>query len=152
MSFGSAWTSCSRTSAAFSNFDFLRYSAAESLSLRESAEAMRTLFYPCCTVLSHSPPRPSRVGARRSGHDSSSPPLPARGRRWAVPVAPGGERRQPGGRRLRLLACLLAQRVHLGGRQLAVIAGPQALHPDTAVVGAVQLQDRRAHRFHQPFH
>src|SRR6267143_4753309 len=152
MSFGSASTSCSSTSAAFSNFDFFRYSAAESLSLRASTKAMRDLFYPCCTVLSRSVPRRAGVGPRRSGHDSSSPPLPARGLRRAVPVAPGGERRQTRRRRLRLLACLVAQRVQLSARQLAVVAGPQALDPDPAVVGAMQLEDRRAHRLHQPFH
>src|SRR5712691_1734332 len=142
MSFGSAWTSCSRTSAAFSNFDFLKYSAAESFSLRASTEAMRDLFYPCCTVLSPSATRFFGVGPRRSGDDSSSPP-PARGLRRAMPVAPRGERRQPGRRRLRLLPCLLAQRVQLGAGQLAVVAWAQALDTDTAVVRAVQLEHRR---------
>src|SRR5207245_2662707 len=94
-----------------SNFDFLRYSAAESFSLRASMAslAMRDLFYPCCTILSRSAPLSPRVGARPGKGDSSSP-APAQRRRRTVSVAPRGKRHPPRGPRMRLLPRRLAQR------------------------------------------
>src|SRR5207245_5416914 len=128
-----------------SNFDFLRYSAAESFSLRASMAslAMRDLFYPCCTILSRSAPLSPRVGVRPGKGDSSSP-APAQRRRRTVSVAPRGKRHRPRGARMRLLPRLLAQRVQLRAAQLAVVARPPPFHADAAVVRAARLEHRGA--------
>src|SRR5436309_3196007 len=128
VSLGSCLASCSRTSTAFSSFPFLRSSAAESLSFRVSTKslAMRAQGY-----------RARRALGRMS---------PAFWSGRAVAVAPRRQRRRPRGAGLRLLARLVAERFDLGASERTHVPRTHTDDVDAAVIGPVQLQDRRADR------
>src|SRR5512140_77973 len=155
MSFGSAAISCSRTEAAFSNLDFLRWSATSSLSLRTSTWgffAIGIYFYP------YFPGSVSRGHACRircarlcASLAAAATAQPAAGGGRPMTVTPRRQRYALRAvARLGLLPGLLLEVLDLGARELAHFPGAHARHVDAAVVGPIELLHRRAHRFHQP--
>src|SRR5882672_12945200 len=148
MSFGSAATSCSSTSAAFSHLDLLRCSATSSFSFRTStwgALAIRVF-----VTLVAGPCLAGAAGANERSAALTAPPRPAARRGRTVAVAPRGKRHRPRTLgRLGLLPRLRPQQLHFGAGQLAQLPGAHPGDADTAVIGPMQLLHRRAGSFHQ---
>src|ERR1700737_4974201 len=147
MSFGSAAASSARTSAAFSHLNFLRCSATSSLSLRMSTwgffaiQAFLTLTAGTVSIA------PCACG---------SPALPAAA---CPPTCRRGPMAMPPRRKrdllsplagLRLLPRLCPEHLHFRARQLPHLAGAHPGDADPAVIGPMELLDRRSHRLHQP--
>src|SRR3954468_20587120 len=136
MSFGSAAISCSRTPAAFSNLNFLRWSATSSLSLRTSTWgflAIGTFFILTSRALSR-----FALDVRACARLLPAPAAarPAARRRRSMTVTPGRQRDplRPLAR-FRLLARLFLEVLDFGAGQLAHFPRAHAGDVDAAVVG-----------------
>src|SRR4051812_3393029 len=132
MSFGSAAISCSRTPAAFSNLDFLRWSATSSLSLRTSTWGFLAIRMFLSLLPGHCLARRSMCGLVRL-FPAAAAARPAAGSGRPMAVTPGRERHALRAvARLRLLPCLLLEVLDLGAGQLAHFARAHAGDADAA--------------------